>query len=383
MTLHYRQGSDSYDIIIARGILSRAGEFFDLRRKVLVVTGEEVPEQYAAAVLAQCPEGHLLTIPEGEANKTLESVKLILTALLEHGFTRGDAVIAVGGGVIGDTAGFAAACYMRGINWYNVPTTLLSQADSSVGGKTGVNLNGVKNIVGAFRQPSGVLIDPETLDTLSPRLFSEGMAEIIKMAATCDAEFFRLLETADSLRPIMEVILAAALRIKIAVVEADPQECGIRAVLNFGHTVGHALEGMANRLTTTIPLHPQGTRGRNPLNPSVGHEGLLNPLEGVAADSGCKKSKITPGYYHGEAVAIGMLYMSEGEARDRLKALLVKYGLPTEDNCGVDELIKYALHDKKMKGGKIKLVKLDEIGSFRFEEAGPEELRTIIQARKK
>ena len=276
MTLHFRQGADAYDITIARGALSQAGELFKLDRKVLVVTGEGVPPQYADTLLSQCSEGFLLTVPEGEANKTLASVELILEALLEHGFTRSDAVVAVGGGVVGDTAGFAAACYMRGIDWYNVPTTLLSQADSSVGGKTGVNLHGVKNIVGAFRQPAGVLIDPDTLDTLSPRLFSEGLAEIIKMAATSDAELFRLLESADDIRPIMEVVLAAALCIKIAVVEADPTEHGLRAVLNFGHTIGHPLEGAANRLTTTIPLHPQGTRGGFPLDPSVGPADLRN-----------------------------------------------------------------------------------------------------------
>ena len=222
MTLEFRQGGTAYDITVSRGCLSLAGRLFNLQRKVLVVTGEGVPPQYAQTVLSQCPEGWLLTIPEGEANKTLSSVELILGALLEHGFTRSDAVVAVGGGVIGDTTGFAAACYMRGIDWYNVPTTLLSQADSSVGGKTGVNLHGVKNIAGAFHQPSGVLIDPDTLDTISPRLFSEGLAEIIKMAATSDAALFKLLEAAPDLRPLMEQVLTSALSIKIHVVSQDP-----------------------------------------------------------------------------------------------------------------------------------------------------------------
>lgn len=357
MTLHFRQGFDAYDITIANGSLLKASEVFDLSRKVLVVTGEGVPQQYAAAVLAQCPEGYLLTLPEGEQHKTLDSVEQILATLLEHGFTRSDAIVAVGGGVIGDTAGFAAACYMRGIKWYNVPTTLLSQADSSVGGKTGVNLHGVKNIVGAFHQPSGVLIDPDTLNTLSPRLFAEGLAEIIKVAATHDAELFRLLEQADELRPIMSVVIAAAVRIKIAVVEADPQEHGLRAVLNFGHTIGHALEGASNRLATTIPR----SCGVKPAAPEK-----TRPAE----------------FYHGEAVAVGMLYMAEGEAKERIEKLLQKYGLPTEDNFRTEDLLTYALHDKKMKGGKVKLVRVNEIGSFRFQEAGPEELRTIIQARK-
>ncbi len=338
MTLQFRQGQCAYDITIARGALLQAAELFDLKRKILVVTGEGVPQQYADAILAQCPEGWLLTIPEGEANKTPASVEFILNSLLEHGFTRGDAVVAVGGGVTGDTAGFAAACYMRGIDWYNVPTTLLSQADSSIGGKTGVNLQGVKNIVGAFHQPSGVIIDPDTLDTLSPRLFAEGLAEIIKMAATSDATLFETLENAEDLRPIMEQVLASALSIKLAVVEADPTEKGLRAVLNFGHTIGHAIEAAA--------------------------------------------SKSKAAFYHGEAVAIGMLYMAEEPAKSRIEKLLKKYGLPTEDPFTTEQLLHFAAHDKKRKGGSIKTVRVSQPGSFRFEEATQDTLRSIIQARK-
>lgn len=335
MVLHFRQGVCAYDITVARGALSRAAELFDLKRKVLIVTGEGVPKQYAEAVLAQCENGQLLIMPEGEANKSLATVELILSALLDHGFTRGDAVVAVGGGVVGDTAGFAAASYMRGIDWYNVPTTLLSQADSSVGGKTGVNFHGIKNIVGAFHNPSGVLIDPDVLDTLNPRFFAEGLAEIIKMAATSDAELFATLEEASDLHPIMEQIIASALSIKLRVVTEDPTEKGLRAVLNFGHTIGHAIEAAA------------------------------------AAE-----------FYHGEAVAIGMMYTSSGDAKNRIEKLLKKYGLPMEDSFSVDELMKYVAHDKKKRGEKVKLVKVDQIGSFRFEETCPEELRTIIEARK-
>lgn len=326
----------TFPLTIARGALSRAGELFDLQRKVMVVTGEGVPQQYARAVLSRCGDGHLLILPEGEGNKTLASVETILNALLEQEFTRSDAVVAVGGGVIGDTAGFAAACYMRGIDWYNVPTTLLSQADSSVGGKTGVNLAGVKNIVGAFRQPAGVLIDPDVLDTLSPRLFAEGLAEIIKMAASCDADLFRILEETGELRPRMEEILERALRIKIGIVDADPEEHGLRSVLNFGHTVGHAIE-------------------------AAGSEAV---------------------FYHGEAVAVGMLYMSSGEARERIGALLRRFGLPTEDPFSAEELMTFAMHDKKKRGNGIKIVTVDTIGSYNFKEIDAEELENIIKARK-
>ena len=238
---------------------------------------------------------------------------------------------------------------MRGIDWYNVPTTLLSQADSSVGGKTGVNLHGVKNIAGAFHQPSGVLIDPDTLDTISPRLFSEGLAEIIKMAATSDAALFQLLETAPDLRPLMEQVLTSALSIKIHVVSQDPTEKNLRAVLNFGHTIGHAIEAAC------------GTK-------SSGNN--FSEVEQKA-------------FYHGEAVAVGMLYMAEGEANTRVEKLLKKYGLPTTDPYTTEQLMAFAAHDKKRRGGTIKLVRVSEIGSFRFQEATEDDLRDIIQARKK
>ena len=388
MTLRYSNEAISYAITIAPGALAQAGELFALRRKVLVVTGKCVPRQYAETILSQCGEGFLLVIPEGESNKTLASVELILSTLLEHGFTRGDALVAVGGGVVGDTVGFAAACYMRGIDWYNVPTTLLSQVDSSVGGKTGVNLHGVKNIVGAFHHPSGVLIDTRALDTLSPRLFSEGLAEVIKMAATSDAALFRLLEDTTDVRSILPDVIASALRIKISVVESDPTEHGLRAVLNFGHTIGHAIEAAAAADNSgVVPQAPVSVstlghvRGRGPQAERSGRDepALRAKISGAEAPVGIQNGG---SFYHGEAVAIGMMYTSSGEAKERIERVLKKYGLPTEDGFGVEELMEYAAHDKKKREGKVKLVKVDEIGSFRFEEAGPEELRSIIQARK-
>ena len=167
MTLRYRSAGLSYDITIGTGILGDAGKLFVLDRKVLVITDEGVPPQYADAVLHQCHDASLLVIPQGEGAKSFATLQTILSALQERGFTRSDAIVAVGGGVVGDVSGFAAACYQRGIDYYNVPTTLLSQVDSSVGGKTAVNFNGIKNLVGAFHHPSGVLIDSAVLDTRS------------------------------------------------------------------------------------------------------------------------------------------------------------------------------------------------------------------------
>ncbi|MBR4809355.1 MAG: 3-dehydroquinate synthase [Bacteroidales bacterium] len=335
MTLRFNSSASAYDIHIGKGILKDAPKLLDLNRKVLIVTDEGVPPQYAATVLALCPDGSVLTVPGGEAGKTIDGARLILEALLERRFTRGDAVVAVGGGVVGDMAGFAAAAYMRGIDYYNVPTTLLSQVDSSVGGKTAVNLGGVKNVVGAFHQPSGVLIDTATLDTLSPRLYAEGLAELVKMAATSDAALFARLEACSDVRSCIESFIADALCIKIDVVQQDPSEKGLRAVLNFGHTVGHAIEAAG--------------QGR---------------------------------WYHGEAVAMGMLYMSSGEARERLEALLQRFGLPVKDDLDTDTLMRYAASDKKKSAEGFKIVQVSGIGSYKFMTVSAEQLRDIISLRK-
>ena len=156
----------NYDITLERGALKKAGEILDLKRKVLIVTDSEVPFEYLETVRRACKQSVTATVKSGEASKSLENFEKLCRLMLEEGFTRKDCVVALGGGVIGDLAGFAAACYMRGIDFYNIPTTLLSQVDSSVGGKTAIDLAGIKNIVGAFYQPKGVLIDPEVLQTL-------------------------------------------------------------------------------------------------------------------------------------------------------------------------------------------------------------------------
>ena len=244
MTLHMNLAENGYDITVARGALARVATLFNLDRRVLVLTDSGVPAAYAAAVAATCREATVVTIPEGEGSKSLDTLGALLSRMIEAGLTRTDALVAVGGGVVGDLGGYAAASYMRGIDFYNIPTTLLSQVDSSIGGKTAVNHGAVKNIVGAFYQPRGVLIDPDLLSTLPARQMASGMAEIIKMAATCDANLFADLE-ADDPYAHLEEIIPRALAIKQRVVEEDPTERGLRRVLNFGHTVGHGIEAAA------------------------------------------------------------------------------------------------------------------------------------------
>ena len=321
-----------YDIVLEQGALKKAGQLLDLDRRVLIVTDEGTPRRYAGALAAQCKEPLIVTIPGGEASKSIAQFEQLLSAMLRAGFTRKDCVAAVGGGVVGDLSAFAASCYMRGIDFYNIPTTLLSQVDSSVGGKTAVNLDGVKNIVGTFCQPSRVLIDPETLQSLDPRQLHAGLAEAIKMAATFDAELFALIEACESLHDDLPEIIRRSLCIKRDVVEQDPREHGLRKVLNFGHTVGHAIESY--------------------------HKGTM---------------------LHGECVSLGMLPMCSAPVRARLKKVLEKYQLPTAITQTRQQLLPYLLHDKKMGTGRISVVFVEEIGTFTLRELSPEEILDLLE----
>ncbi len=322
MTLRMNLQEHSYDITVARGALARIAELFSLDRRVLVLTDSGVPAAYAARVAAAAREATVVTVPEGEDSKSIETLALVLNKMIEAGLTRTDALVAVGGGVVGDLGGLAAATYMRGIDFYNVPTTLLSQVDSSIGGKSAINHGGVKNIVGAFHQPRGVLIDPDLLSTLPARQMASGMAEIIKMAATSDASLFRAIENAADPYAALEEIIPRALAIKKAVVEQDPLESGLRRILNFGHTVGHGIESAA--------------------------DGKL---------------------YHGECVALGMLPMCAPAVRARLVALFRKVGLPTSADVDIDKVFSTLSHDKKCKGGEIHYIYVPEVGSFSIEKA--------------
>lgn len=337
MKLDVKLGRDSYPILIARGMLVEAGQHLALARRVLVVTDDGVPTQYARRVLDACEAAHgvgvLVTLPQGEASKTLANFEMLCRVMLENGFTRKDCVAAVGGGVVGDLAGFAAACYMRGIDFYNIPTTLLSQVDSSVGGKTAVDLGGIKNIVGAFHQPRSVLIDPEVLKTLDARQFACGAAEIIKMAATFDEAFFARIE-ASGIRGSeaqLEEIIANALRIKAHVVEEDEKEQGLRKALNFGHTLGHGMESVSGNLL------------------------------------------------HGECVALGMLPMIEDTALlKRTRAIYRALGLPTRAGANKEKVLAYMQHDKKARGDHITVIKCPGLGCWRADSLPMTELPALL-----
>lgn len=205
-----------YDIVLESGAIKNGGKLLNLERKALIVTDTGVPPEYAETVAAQCASPKIVTIPRGEQSKCFDEFRHLLSAMLDASFTRGDCVVAVGGGVVGDLSGFAAACYMRGVDFYNIPTTLLSQVDSSIGGKTAIDLDGVKNIVGAFYQPKRVIVDPDVLQTLERRQLMAGLAEAIKMAATNDAELFSIIENSADLTGDLPEVIHRALLIKRA-----------------------------------------------------------------------------------------------------------------------------------------------------------------------
>ena len=335
MIIPIRTWNGDYDIVLEKGALEHAGEWLKLDRKVLILTDDGVPAKYADQVASVSAEPYVLRLPAGEATKCIPMWEKILETMLDAGFNRGDCLVAVGGGVIGDLGGFAAACYMRGIEFYNVPTTLLSQVDSSIGGKTAVDFKGTKNTVGSFYPPKRVLIDPDTLKTLEPRQRNAGMAEVIKMAASFDAELFELLETGSLEDAGLTEVIRQALEIKKRVVEEDPKENGLRKALNFGHTVGHAIESLEN---------------------------------------GC--------LLHGECVALGMIPLSHGKARERIRKTLEKWDLPTRYEKAGESLLPLMKHDKKADKDSITAVVVDEIGSFRFEKMTAEALAEAAEVLK-
>ena len=234
-------GERSYDIILKNGALENLYQFARLDRKVAVVTDSGVPAEYAQRVADQCRESTIITVPQGEASKSFKILETVLRQMLEFNMGRGDLVVAVGGGVVGDLAGFAAAIYMRGIDFINCPTTTLSMIDSSIGGKTAVDLGDTKNIVGAFWQPKLVIVDPATLSTLPRRHYINGLAEAVKAGLLADPELFAIFEKGDIDTQISEIIYRS-LRFKKNVVEQDETERGMRKALNFGHTIGHGIE---------------------------------------------------------------------------------------------------------------------------------------------
>ncbi|WP_165006871.1 MULTISPECIES: 3-dehydroquinate synthase [unclassified Enterococcus] len=336
MSIYVELPHHSYEIIVKKGALATVGQWVAglwTPQQVCVVTDDTVDGLYGNMVVDQLEaQGFIVikaVIEAGEASKSLENAEKIYQLLTANQFTRSDGILALGGGVVGDLAGFVAATFMRGIHFLQIPTTLLAQVDSSIGGKTAVNTNYAKNIIGAFWQPDGVLIDPDTLGTLEDRRVSEGIAEVIKYAAIADKQLWDLLTTLpnkEAVRKEAEKVIHACLAIKKAVVEADEFDHGQRLILNFGHTIGHAVEKTAGYGVVT----------------------------------------------HGEAVSIGMIQISRiAENKglspkgitQALDEMVRKFDLPVETTYWPEDVLFEAItHDKKARGKKINLVLLKQIG---------------------
>lgn len=347
-------GTRSYPILIGSGLLARRS-LFDEHVKgqdLLLVSNTTVGPLYSAALHKGLAGRKVVevTLPDGEAHKTLATVSRMLDVLVANRFGRDCTVVALGGGVVGDMAGFAAASYQRGVSYVQVPTTLLAQVDSSVGGKTGVNHPGGKNLIGAFHQPRAVIADTDTLRTLPKRELQAGLAEVIKYGLISDAPFFAWLEQhmpdllagkADALAHVIEV----SCRIKAEIVGRDERELGERAYLNLGHTFGHALES--------------ATAYRKWLHGEAVGAGLMMAAT-MSAESG----------------------LMDASAVQRVKRLLEAAGLPTEErSLKPDTVLEHMRIDKKVQGGRIRLVLLRGIGScFVTADYKDDALRRTLEA---
>ena len=350
-SLNVDLGERSYPILIGPGLLGDPDRLrpYIRGREVMVVTNDTVAPLYLAQVQAMLDDYRVetLVLPDGERYKTLATVDQIWDALLSHNFSRQATLVALGGGVIGDITGFAAACYQRGVDFIQVPTTLLAQVDSSVGGKTGINHALGKNMIGAFHQPQAVIADTDTLNSLDDRQLSAGLAEVIKYGLINDPEFFTWLE-ANMQRLLAREPEAVAYAVerscqdKAAVVAADERESGQRALLNLGHTFGHAIEA------------GYGT------------------------------------WLHGEAVGTGMLMAADlsmrlgwlsPEDNHRIENLIVQAQLPTRAPASLDgeQFLSLMGRDKKVQAGKIRLVLLKGIGEALIsDDYDPELLRATL-----
>ncbi|MCL2634305.1 MAG: 3-dehydroquinate synthase [Oscillospiraceae bacterium] len=331
----------AYDILIGSDLLKDSGSLIRANtnaKTAVIVTDDIVHELYCDVVRASLENDgfavHVFVFPNGEPSKSHDTLMNLYAFLANAQVTRSDILIALGGGVVGDLTGYAAATYLRGLDFVQIPTTLLAQTDSSVGGKTGVNISTGKNLVGAFHKPILVICDINTLDTLPKEVYSDGMAEIIKHGMIYDKELFKQC-TIHNAQFTIDEILRQSIQVKVNVVERDYKEKGERMKLNFGHTLGHAIEKHYNYTGIT----------------------------------------------HGSAVSIGMAVftkLSNPDIYDSLCDCLKKYNLPIETDISMDVLYNYCMNDKKRSGGDINIILCDKIGSSYIKKMTAAEFKEFL-----
>lgn len=351
--IHVNLGKDSYDIEIEAGLLAKVGPkikaLLPKAEKIAIITDDTVDALYGEAlqhVLEDVGyEVRRIAIPHGEESKNLKVLGDVLEEMSAFGMTRTDGVVTLSGGVPGDLGGFAAAVYLRGVPFIQIPTSILAQIDSSVGGKVAVDLPSGKNLAGNFYQPKAVFIDPDLVRTLAPRYIHDGMAEAVKYGCIRDEKLFELFETLHSDEDIFDhlpEIIRECCRIKAELVEEDVLDNGARMLLNFGHTIGHAIERQYHYET----------------------------------------------YTHGEAVGIGMVMLTRQTERlgltktgtaDRIAKVLEALHLPTDCPATAEELLPHIAHDKKRRGHSIQFIVLDTIGTSRLVKAeGEDEIASFV-----
>lgn len=330
-------GIHSYDVILKRGCLQNLYQFTHLGRKVTVITDDGVPAQYAQLIADQCQDCRILTIKQGQASKNLTVVDSILQQMLEFGMGKGDLVIAVGGGTVGNVAGFAASIYMQGIDFVNCPTTTLAMTNRAIGGSVSVDLNRTRNIVGAPYRPRLVLVDPDTLATLPHRHFVNGLAEALKLALCFDPTLFTLLETGD-VDVEIETILQRCLSVQRSLAEQEIQQPGSRCALHFGHTLGDGIEAI------------KGNWGRR-----------------------------TSGLYHGECVGLGMLPMIQNKAlQKRTRAVMRRLGLPLRCSYDKEAVLAEILRQNAVQGGNFTLIRVPGLGCWQAEACDEKAIRALV-----
>ncbi len=339
--------NDAYDVLVERGLLRRCGEIIKelvSAETCVIITDDNVDKYYSGTVQQSLQANGFRTVkfvfPHGETSKNAQTLLNIYSFLCQNEITRSDCLIALGGGVVGDITGFAAATFLRGLPYIQIPTSLLAQVDSSVGGKTAIDLPEGKNLVGAFKQPAVVLCDPDTLSTLPETFLIDGMGEVIKYGMIADAELFRKLCTYDlqSIPEHFDEIIPVCIAIKRDVVAEDELDTGLRMILNFGHTLGHAIEAYYHYET----------------------------------------------YTHGCAVAAGMClmtkYCNSPQEYQKLKACTERYHLPYGVPAPIQELVSLCGNDKKRAGAKLRYIVCDPIGKAEIRSVSLTEFRNLFSA---
>lgn len=326
--IHVPIKGKEYDVIIEKGILSSIDTYIDKSKELVIITDNNIPKVYLDNIAPILGHPLILYVPQGESSKSIKMVYSLINDMILHKITRGATLIAFGGGVVGDLCGFVASIYMRGIDFIQIPTTLLAQIDSSVGGKVGVNAEKMKNAIGSFKQPKLVLIDSTVLETLDEKQINNGLAEMIKYGLIARKSLFEDL-LYNNIFDDIDKYIYDCVKIKTEFVVTDEYDLGLRQLLNYGHTIGHAIE----------------------------QESQYKLL-------------------HGESIAIGMMLVAKGQLFEKdLEKTLKKYNLPTTHSQNKDNLYNYIVTDKKVIGDTLNLIMVEEPGNAFIKPIRKEEIK--------